>query len=794
MGKRSGAGLGTVHQAARFLGYSVLAGVVAAGIALPAVGALGLTAKGTASEFNSLPDDFKAPTLSQATRIEDSNGGLIATVYSRDRKVVPLKDVNPVMLKAIVDIEDSRYWKHGAIDPKGILRALNKNAESGGVSQGGSTLTQQYVKNVFIEEAGDDQKKIQAATSQTLGRKIREMKYAIELEKTLGKKKILENYLNIVPFGEQAFGIEVASERYFSTSAKNLTLDQAAMLAGLVNGTSLYDPIQDPAAATKRRNVVLQRMADLHDITQAQADAAAKKPLGLKVTTPKSGCITAVEGAGFFCDYVRNVFLKSKTFGKTADARQARWDKGGLTIRTTLDPKAQQAALNAVTNHIHASDEVAGAVTLVQPGTGKVLAMAQSRPYGLDAGKGQTQINFSVDKDMGGGEGLQPGSTFKAFTAAAALEAGYKPSQSEKAPYSEPYPTVTDCKGNVLRSTASVPNEDHSEHGPYTMPKALQESINTYFVSLEAQVGLCPVQKMVNKLGITHRAGGAPLSAVASFTLGVNEMAPLDMADAYAAFAARGTYCSPVAIESVTDAKGKSLKVPGADCHQVMSQNTADTINTMLKGVVDDGTGTQAGLPDRDTAGKTGTTDGRYSAWFVGYTPDMAAAVAMGDPNHHRQMVQITIGGQYYPKVYGATGPAPIWRDAVSGALAGSPPQKFNTVDLGVGKDGKADGGGDNGGDTTTGGTQGDNGGGGTGQGTGGSSPTTGTGTASPTTTGGTAAGTTGVTTQGNANGGGNGTTGNNGTGGNTTTTGGFGDGGFGNNGGVFGNNGGTSP
>jgi membrane peptidoglycan carboxypeptidase len=618
------------------------------------------------------------------------------------------------------------------------------------------------------------------------------MKYAIELEKTLGKKKILENYLNIVPFGEQAFGIEVASERYFSTSAKNLTLDQAAMLAGLVNGTSLYDPIQDPAAATKRRNVVLQRMADLHDITQAQADAAAKKPLGLKVTTPKSGCITAVEGAGFFCDYVRNVFLKSKTFGKTAEARQERWDQGGLTIRTTLDPKAQQAALNAVTTHIHTSDEVAGAVTLVQPGTGKIMAMAQSRPYGLDTSKGQTQINFSVDKDMGGGEGLQPGSTFKAFTAAAALEAGYKPSQSEKAPYSEPYPTVTDCKGNVLRSTAKVPNEDHDEVGPYTMPKALQQSINTYFVSLEAQVGLCPVEKMVNKLGITHRAGGTALGLGASFTLGVNEMAPLDMADAYAAFAARGTYCSPVAIESVTDTKGKALKVPGADCHQVMSQNTADTINTMLKGVVDDGTGTQAGLSDRDTAGKTGTTDGRYSAWFVGYTPDMAAAVAMGDPNHHRQMVQITIGGQYYPKVYGATGPAPIWRDAVSGALAGSPPQKFNTVDLGVGKDGKPD---DTGGTNGNGGTdQGGNGnGGGTDQGNGGAttgaSPTTGT-TASPT-TGGTDT-TTGVTTQGNnANGGANGT---NGTTGNTTSTGGFANGGFGNtNGGVFGN-GGTSP
>jgi membrane peptidoglycan carboxypeptidase len=675
-----------------------------AGIAMPAAGVLGLSAKGTATEFDSLPGELSTPPLSQRTQILDANGGLIASVYSRDRKVLKsLDSVNPTMQKAIVAIEDSRYWQHGAIDVKGILRALNKNAEQGGVSQGASTLTQQYVKNVFVEEAGDDATKVAQATQQTLGRKIKEMKYAIQIEKKLGKKKILLNYLNIVPFGEQSFGIEAASTRYFSKHAKDLTLPEAALLAGLVQAPSVYDPINNPQLAIKRRNTVLQRMVDLHDITQAQADAAGKQPLGLKVTKPKNGCITAVSGAGFFCDYVREIFLNDSAFGKTAAIRAKRWSQGGLTIRTTLDPQAQSSVQTSISNHVYKSDSVAAAVTLVQPGTGKIVAMGQSRPYGF--GNNETQINLSVDRNMGGGAGYQPGSTFKAFTAAAALEAGYQPSQTYPSPYEIPYPAVTDCKDRRFTSTGTVPNESKSEHGPYAMPEALKKSINTYFVSLEADVGLCPVTQMVNKLGITKRAGGTDFGLGASFTLGVNEMSPLDMAAAYAAFANRGVYCTPIAIESITDTSGKQLPVPKSTCTQAMSQKTADTINTMLMGVVDDGTGQNAALPDRQTAGKTGTTDNRYAAWYVGYTPNMAAAVWLGDPGHKRKMIDISIGGQWQAKVYGATGPAPIWKDAVAGALAGKPVETFQTVPISV------PGKGNNGNGGTTGGSNGNSGG-----------------------------------------------------------------------------------
>ncbi len=415
--KRSGGGLSPIQQAAKFLGVSVLAGAVLAGIALPAAGALGLAAKGSVEGFDEIPAHLKQPPLSQRTSILDNKGGHIATVYSRDRTVVPLKDISPYMQKAIVAIEDSRFYEHGAIDLKGILRALNQNAQSGGVSQGASTLTQQYVKNVFVEEAGDDPTKVAEATQQTLGRKIRELKYAIQVEDKLGKKRILKNYLNITYFGQQAYGVEAASQRYFSKPAKDLKLEEAALLAGIVQSPSRYDPVNDATEATQRRNVVLQRMADTHDISQQEADKAKKSDLGLKVSRPKNGCITAVSGAGFFCDYVREVFLNDPVFGKTKEQRAKIWNRGGLKIRTTLDPQTQESVQASIKDHVNKGDEVATAATIVEPGTGKILGMGQSRPYGFQ--KNETTINLSVDDDMGGGAGYQPGSTFKPIVAAA---------------------------------------------------------------------------------------------------------------------------------------------------------------------------------------------------------------------------------------------------------------------------------------------------------------------------------------------------------------------------------------
>ncbi|MDG9714420.1 transglycosylase domain-containing protein [Streptomyces sp. DH10] len=701
--KRSGGGLSPTQQAAKFLGVSVLAGAVLAGIALPAVGALGLAAKGSVESFDELPANMKTPPLSQRTTILDADGGQIATVYSRDRTVVPLKDISPYMQKAIVAIEDSRFYQHGAVDLKGVLRALNKNARSGEVAQGASTLTQQYVKNVFVEEAGNDPTKVAQATQQTIGRKIRELKYAIQVEEELGKKKILENYLNITFFGQQAYGIEAAAQRYFSKSAKDLNVQEAALLAGIVQSPSRYDPVNDEAEATKRRNIVLRRMADVGDISRAQAAEAMKAPLGLKVSKPKNGCITAVKGAGFFCDYVREVFLNDPVFGKTKEKRAKVWNQGGLTVRTTMDPQAQDAAQASIKDHVYRSDDVATAATLVQPGTGKVLAMGQSRPYGVDIKKGETTLNLSVDGDMGGGMGYQPGSTFKPIVAAAALEDGMPANKVYSSPYQMAYPSpVSACDGKVWKNSRTDPakleNENESEVGPYDMKEATAKSVNTYYVQMISDIGICPVTTMAKKMGVV-RADGDKMPQVPSIALGTQEMSPLTMANAYATFASRGMHCTPVAIESVTQRVGdqkKSLQVPKSTCSRAMSEKTADTINALLKGVVEDGTGKKAGLDSRPSAGKTGTTDERYAAWFVGYTPNMAGAVWVGDPAHKRKMTNITIGGRSYGKVFGGEVPGPIWSDMMSGALEGKPVEQFNTVHIpdGIDRD-RGDGHGD---------------------------------------------------------------------------------------------------
>ncbi|WP_236246251.1 transglycosylase domain-containing protein [Streptomyces sp. CC210A] len=682
--KRPGGGLTRTEQAAKFLGVSVLSGVVLAGIAMPAAGALGLAAKGSVEGFDEIPADLKRPPLSQRTTILDAEGGTIATVYSRDRTVVPLEDVSPYLQKAIIAVEDARFYEHGAIDVKGVLRALNRNAQSGGVSQGASTLTQQYVKNVFVEEAGDDREKFRQATQQTLGRKIQELKYAIQVEKELGKKKILENYLNITFFGQQAYGVESASQRYFSKKAKDLTLGEAAMIAGLVQSPSRYDPVNDIEEATQRRNVVLQRMVAVGDISQAEADEAKAKPIKLKITRPKNGCITARDGAGFFCDYVREVFLSEPVFGKTREERAKIWNRGGLTIRTTLDPQSQKSAQESLKDHVYQDDKVAAAITMVEPGTGKILAMGQSKPYGF--GKNETQINYSVNKSMGGSIfGFPTGSTFKPFLAAAALEQGKPATQVYSSPYKMPYPErVQTCSGkpwvNVGKDTAE--NENESEVGPYALKEAMAKSVNTYFVQMLEEIGMCPVVEVTDKLGVVMGNDKKLPESPSALTLGSQGVSPLNMANAYAAFANRGRFCTPTAIESIKAADGSSLKVPQSKCSQAMSQQTADTINTLLRGVIDSGTGQAAGLQSRDSAGKTGTTDGRKNAWFVGYTPNLSGAVWVGSATQKVEMVRITIGGRYHPLVFGGQVPGPIWKDAVAGALEGKPSPSFTRVHI----------------------------------------------------------------------------------------------------------------
>ncbi|MEV7596744.1 transglycosylase domain-containing protein [Kitasatospora sp. NPDC089797] len=665
---------------------SVVSGVLVAGLALPVAGGIGLTAKDTAEGFDDIPGDFKTPPLTQATQIFDAKGGLIAKVYERDRTVIPADQMSPFMRHAQVDIEDARFYEHGAVDLKGIARAVGKNAESGTASQGASTLTQQYVKNVNVEKAGDDKDAVQEAQRKTLGRKIQELKIAVKLEEELSKDQILTNYLNITYYGNGAYGVEAASQRYFSKSNKDLTVAEAATLAGLVQNPSQYDPKLHPSAAQKRRDTVIDKMLENKHITADQAKEAKAAPLGLNYKDPQNGCITA-RTMGFFCDYVRHVIKQDPAFGKSSEDRKGFWDRGGLNIYTTLDPDKQLAAQNAVTSNVKVTDSVSAAATMVEPGTGKILAMAQTRPYGLDTTKNQTVVNLNVDAAMGGGNGFQPGSTFKPIVAAAALEAGLPPNQEYQAPNSMPYPNMKTCEGtwrNDAKPKTVVPNESASEKGPYQLKMAMALSVNTYFVQMEQEIGLCAVKQMANKLGITAKASGKPLEEVPAMALGVEEMSPLTMANVYATFAAQGNHCDPLAINRITTVDGKDVPVPAAHCEKAFSDDTARAMNTVLNGVTENkGTAASLSLDDnRQIAGKTGTSDHKKAAWFSGYTPQLATSVWLGGPAGGVEMRNITINGRYHTEVFGADGPGPIWQDAMNDALRGTPRRSLPMADI----------------------------------------------------------------------------------------------------------------
>ncbi|HEV2634848.1 MAG TPA: transglycosylase domain-containing protein [Actinocrinis sp.] len=679
---------------AAFLGYSALAGVLLAGLALPFTGSLGLTVKAASDHFEDLPDDFQSPALPQRTNILAADGSLVAQTWGEygNRVVVPMSQINPNMPHALVAIEDQRFYQHGGIDVTGTVRALLRDSQ-GGDTQGGSTITQQYVKNVLLLEAGTDKAKQEAATAETVSRKITELRYAVAVEKSMTKDQILEHYVNLVYFGNGAYGVQAAAQRYFSTSAEKLTAPQAALLAAIINSPTLYDPVAHPAAALQRRNVVLQKMAgadtSLDYLTADEAAEDEKAPLGLNISPDNSGCITAVKSAAFFCNYVYQSFLGDKDYGATQAARQAMWDQGGLNVQTTMDPVAQSAADAAVGERTYPTDKVASALAEVEPGTGKIKAMAQSKPMGN--GNGQTFINLAADPAHGGAGGYQAGSSFKIFVGLAALNQGFDPSQTIDA-----ISPLTGLGGTQLTtctaggSSISWPydyqpvNDDYADH-VVPMDQAYWYSINTYFLTLESETGLCAPATVAQSMGVTKdndTGSGQPLDQYASFTLGTNLITPVEMAAAYATLAAQGVYCTPYVITGVTDAAGKKYKGQTQSCKPVIDANIANEITSMLEGVLTEPGATAAGLDldGRDAAGKTGTTDNSVATWFDGYTPQLATAVWTGfvAPSKGDVMSNMSVGGTFYGgQIFGATISAPIWQAAMNGALANQPMEYF---------------------------------------------------------------------------------------------------------------------
>ncbi len=654
----------------RLLGAGVVAGVLVAFIALPGVGSAGLTARDAATNFEDMDSELKTRPPSEKTVMYDATGKAVATFFDKYRESVRLDQVAPIMRQAMVDIEDSRFYQHGALDLKGTIRALASNVESE-QTQGGSTLTQQYVKNLLADSARTKDE-YNEVTAPTVGRKIRELRYALDIEQRLTKDQILEGYMNVAYFSAGAYGVQAASKRFFSKPASKLDLGQAALLAGITQNPTAYDPIRNPNDARKRRDTVLYRMQQLGHISKAQADQEAAKPIQLNRTDPVGGCETST--VPYFCEYVKydmlNILSDGKYWQLKPDERVSitnKLNRGGYTIRTTLDMRDQRAVDQALRGTVAPGGHRVGAEAMVEPGTGRIRAMGVSKRFGN--GKGRTTLNLSADSAHGGGVGVSAGSTFKVFTLAAALNEDIPVSTSINAGSSTTVTGLTDCKG---RGTApwSPSNSDPAEAGAYNLKTGTWSSVNTFYAQLEKRVGLCDAVKMSQKFGM-KRADGQSFREVPSQVLGTNEIDMVHLAAAYAGFAARGKYCAPISVTEVVDAEGKKLKLPKQDCHQAVDEAVADKVNSILQGVLTKGTAKRIGGIGRPAAGKTGTCEEHSCAVFAGHTPNLAAAAAYWDfrgPNKY--------------KVYGSFGadePLTMWAQSMRDALSGEPAPGFNT-------------------------------------------------------------------------------------------------------------------
>jgi membrane peptidoglycan carboxypeptidase len=652
---------GLIHQFFVIIGISVLAGALMAGLALPWVGLATQAAQSSAEAMKSFPLKLEFKPLNQRTEVLDSQGGQLATFYDENRTYVHLGHISDNMKKALLSIEDARFYQHGPIDIQGTLRALVVNSTSSDV-QGGSSLTQQLVKMTLLENA-TTKKEQAAATVDSYARKFLELRYAVWVERHLTKDQILEHYLNTAYFGDGAYGIQAAAHHYFNTTAAKLTLPQSAMLAGLVKNPSSYDPTNSKLAATDRRDTVIQRMLQLHVVTTKHANRAMREPLGLKITQIPNGCV--VSEAPWFCNYLLSYLLQDPALGKTADERKHEVYGGGLTIKSTLDPRFQRAATTAVANNVDQADPAIGALAMVEPGTGKVRAVAQSRPMGNNKAKGETSLNFTVPKKYGGAAGFQPGSTFKAFVLSAAIRKGIPLTTS----FYSPSPKTVDlsqyqtCSGKPYGTGPWVVHNE-GEAGTYNVFSGTAASVNTFFIQLEQMTGLCAPFRLANKMGMNLPASDQePV-----LTLGVADESPVAMADAYATFANRGVYCPATPVEEIRDRNEHVIPLPKEPCQRIMRPAYADAVNKVFQGVMAPG-GTGAALKlDQPTAGKTGTTDNAKAVWFIGYTPNLAAAsvVAGVTPTlKPRSVTGLTLNGVYVSFASGGGTAGPIWLSAM---------------------------------------------------------------------------------------------------------------------------------
>lgn len=692
-----------LYSTLMFVLVSVLGGVLVAGLAVPTAGVGAELAKVSANALQSLPREIEAPPPAEGSTVLMADGSVLTNFFEENRAYVPLSEISDNMKQAQMAVEDQRFYQHGALDLRGTLRALVQT--SSGNLQGGSTLTQQYVKLALIDKAlaDNDKEGLAAAYDRTFSRKLLELRYAIALEEKLSKDEILERYLNLSYYGAGAYGVEAAAKRYFGTTAKELDLQQSAMLAGLVRNPARSDPIGYEKIALERRNNVLDVMLGQAEkgevwrftppVTKAAVEAAKAEGFDRsKVTETPHGC----KAAEFqnLCVVVENILLTMPSLGPDPATRERAIKRGGLTIQTEIDVRTQRAAQQAVSNYVYPTDPVIGLMVMIEPGTGLIKGMAQSRPN-IGTDPGETYLNYAMEKEIGGSAGFFGGSTYKMFVLAAAINKGYPTSRSYDAP------KVKNWHGEVFRSCdGPFPLRGKNNKwevnnaggaGEFDMYTGTRYSVNNFFVALEQDVGICDSVRMAETLGLKIQGKTVEQTSwEPSFTLGTAESSPISLANAYATLAARGKRCDPILLKSVVNKSGKEFEVPQANCQQVIAPEVADRINDVMRGPFTGGTASSSNIRGYSIAGKTGT-DGRNTKaiWLVGYTPNLAGAAMIGidrtherfkgirDENRRIQGVRIRDGKYGLRGSSGGEAGLGIWRPAMEVALEGMPRDGF---------------------------------------------------------------------------------------------------------------------
>ena len=578
--------------------------------------------------------DEERPLALRST-LRAADGSFLARFYKENRSPIDIRNVSPHLIDAVLATEDTNFFRHPGYDLRAIARALVINTDEGEIVQGGSTITQQYVKNTYFRNP-----------ARTLERKARELRLSLEVERTYSKREILERYLNTVYLGHGAYGVQAAAETYFGHGVRKMTVAEAALIAGLIKAPSDYDPYLHPNRAAQRRSYVIDRLVETGRLDAARGARIDRRDLGIRKTPPPLRTRQP-----YFVEAVRQEILTDDRLERSAGARDKLLHEGGLEVDTTLDPEMQAMAERAVSGVLNQEGDPAAALVAIEPKTGRIVAMVGGRDWGT------SQVNLALGA-AGGGSGRQPGSSFKPLAAAAAMEAGISLDDTY-----ESAPAVLDV-GNG--ETWTVSNAEGQDYGELPLDEALVRSVNGVYARLAVDIGGGAIASQAQIMGVQ-----SDLPSFPSIALGAMDVSVLDMAAAYSTLANGGTAVEPTTIESVRTAEGEEFHpdqevVPGA-----MSPGNAYLLTRVMEDVITRGTGTAADI-GRPAAGKTGTTDDYADAWFVGFTPQLVTAVWVGYPEGRIPMTSV-----HGIRVMGGTFPAQIWQRFMSAAHSGLPVKDF---------------------------------------------------------------------------------------------------------------------